>query len=174
MGADNLFFCGHRATSTQTRFREQVCWSDAYPWNSTRNSVEKWDFPPPHAGLSPSLKYLIISPSDALVLLHGRAKLSSMQVFRRGVGGVPGLSLTALAQRYGCSCVCIATSCFQCSLRIPVLEYQAILSRRYLLLGGSGTEPNESTKLDTVYRDAGVSHSSHKIHRPRFKQPTFR
>src|SRR5450759_1786160 len=23
---------------------------------STRNSVEKWDFPPPHAGLSPRLK----------------------------------------------------------------------------------------------------------------------
>jgi hypothetical protein len=30
LGADNSIFYGHPATSTQTRLRQQVCWSNAY------------------------------------------------------------------------------------------------------------------------------------------------
>src|ERR1017187_5526249 len=121
------------------------------------------------------LKSLIISAGDPLVLLYGRARLSSMQVFRRGVGGVPEFSLTAAqAQSHGRSCVCIATSCFQHSPRIPELECQAILSPRYSLFGGSGTEPHESTKADLVHLDGGVPHTSCAVHRSRFREPTCR
>src|ERR1017187_2463472 len=84
-------------------------------------------------------------------------------------------SLTAAqAQSHGRSCVCIATSCFQHSPRIPELECQAILSPRYSLFGGSGTEPHESTKADLVHLDGGVPHTSCAVHRSRFREPTCR
>src|SRR5271157_4103481 len=45
LGRAHLLFCGHRATSTQTQLRDQVCWSNAYeePQNCAIYGVPSYD-----------------------------------------------------------------------------------------------------------------------------------
>src|ERR1700676_3086814 len=100
----------------------------------------------------------------------GHAKLSPMQVFRRGVGGVPPCPPIPPAQPFVRTGVRTARAVS--ASHSFHSAFRRILFCRYSFFGGSGTEANESAKADFVHRDAGVSHPTREIHRPRFAGPT--